>query len=337
MIRIQDSSLRDGNHAVRHQIDGLTITEYVTRVSRAGVGIIEVGHGNGLGASSFQVGKALISDQEVMERAVRAARPYAAKIAVHSMPGFATIRRDLEPAILAGVEVFRVGVHCTEVTVAEQFIRFLSSSDCECVCSLMMSHMTDDETLLEQALLAQDYGATGVSIYDSAGSYVGPELYDRLSYLVQNLEVDLGFHAHNNLGLGISNSLAAVDAGCSILDASILGFGAGAGNAQLEVLVAAMLKCGYETGIDLYEILDVSEWARENLVKQVPEISSLSIVSGLAGVFSGFKTHVEKAAADFQVDPRDIFFELGKMRVVGGQEDLISEAARTLQSRRKRG
>ena len=194
----------------------------------------------------------------------------------------------------------------------------------------MMSHMVDKFRLLDESRKFQEYGASGVSLYDSAGSYLPSEVREKIEYLVQHLDIEVGFHAHNNLGLAIANSITAVEAGASIIDGSILGFGAGAGNAQLEVLVAVFGKLNIETGIDLYKILDCAVLAEKTFVKVVPTIKTTSIVSGLAGVFSGFSKHVDAAARQYEVDPRDIFFELGRRKIIGGQEDMIIEVAHNM-------
>jgi 4-hydroxy 2-oxovalerate aldolase len=327
-ITIQDSTLRDGNHAVRHQLGSDDVSAYCRSAELAGVPILEVGHGNGLGAGSFQVGLARTSDKEMLSIARENLRK--TRLAVHIMPGFATIERDLKPALDIGVNVIRVGTHCTEADIAERYINFAAERGVEVIGSLMMSHMLDKHRLLEQAEKFQSYGANGVSLYDSAGSYLPNDVTEKISHLVKNLKISVGFHAHNNLGLAIANSIAAVNAGAKIIDGSIKGFGAGAGNAQLEVLVAVFGKLGMETGIDLYRILDCADLAEMSFVKETPTITPVSIVSGLAGVFSGFSKHVDRISKQFNVDPRDVFFELGRRNAVGGQEDLIIEVAESL-------
>jgi len=190
--------------------------------------------------------------------------------------------------------------------------------------------MVDKHRLLEEAKKFQDYGACGLSIYDSAGFYLPAEVKEKISFLVESLQINVGFHAHNNLGMAVANSISAVDAGAKIIDASIKGFGAGAGNAQLEVLVAVCGKLGIKTGIDLYKVLDCADLAEGSFVKVPPTIRSTSIVSGLAGVFSGFSKHVDRISEQYDVDPRDVFFELGRRKIIGGQEDLIIDVAASL-------
>jgi 4-hydroxy 2-oxovalerate aldolase len=328
-VMLHDATLRDGNHAIRHQLGREDVIAYCEAAELAGISTLEVGHGNGLGASSFQVGLSKLTDTEILKVARENLRK--SKLAVHMMPGFATISRDLGPALDIGVDLVRIGTHCTEADISERHIRYVVGNGRKVVGSLMMSHMVDKFRLLDEAKKFQDYGAVGVSLYDSAGSYMPGDVKEKISYLVNGLEIDVGFHAHNNLGMAVANSLVAVQAGAKIIDGAIMGFGAGAGNAQLEVLVAVFNKLGIETGVDLYKVLDCASVASSTFVKSSPVISPTSIVSGLAGVFSGFSKHVDRAAQQYCVDPRDIFFELGRRKVVGGQEDLILEVAAELE------
>lgn len=327
-ITIHDSTLRDGNHAIRHQLGMADVEAYCQAAEAAGISTVEVGHGNGLGGSSFQVGLSKLSDVEMLE--IARANLKKSRLAIHMMPGFATVSRDLGPALDLGVDVVRVGTHCTEADVSERHIRYVVKRGCQVVGSLMMSHMADKFKLLEEAKKFQDYGASGVSLYDSAGAYLPNDVIDKISFLVDRLDIEVGFHAHNNLGMAIANSVAAVNSGATIIDGAIKGFGAGAGNAQLEVLVAVFKKLEISTGIDLYKALDCAELAEKLFIKTVPTITSNSIVSGIAGVFSGFSKHVDIAAKQYDVDSRDIFFGLGKRNVVGGQEDLIFQVAAEL-------
>ena len=185
-------------------------------------------------------------------------------------------------------------------------------------------------SLLEQAKKMESYGAEAIIIMDSAGAYFPHDVTERISTLVDGLSIPVGFHGHNNLGMAVINSVAAVNAGASIIDGTIRGFGAGAGNTQLEVLVAVFERMGFETGIDLYKILDAADIAEKEFNPVAPYISPMSIVSGLAGVFAGFAKPVGQAAKDYKVDARDIFFGLGKRNAVAGQESLIIEVARDL-------
>lgn len=333
-LLITDVSLRDGSHAVAHQIDREQLAAHAAAIDAAGVPIVEVGHGNGLGASSLQLGESLLADVEML-RTVRE-QLKTSRMSVHVIPGFATIERDLHQAIDAGVDVIRVAAHCTEADITERHITFAREQGKEVYGVLMMSHMASREVLLEEALKMQAYGAEGVVLMDSAGAYMPNDVREKVSHLVEGLSIPVGFHAHNNLCLAIGNSLVAAESGAYILDGAIRGFGAGAGNAQLEALVAVLERGGYQTGIDLYGLLDAGDLAEKSLLAVVPTTSSTSIVSGLSGVFSGFLKPVNRIAAEYGVDPRDVFFELGRRGVVAGQEDLILEVAQVLSERKGR-
>ncbi len=329
-LSIHDPTLRDGNHAVRHQLTAEQIALYARAAEAAGIPTVEVGHGNGLGASSLQVGLSLLDDATM----ICTARENLArtKLGVFAIPGFATVDRDLRPALDMGVDVVRIGAHCTEADITQRHISYVRERGKEVYGILMMCHMAPQETLLEECRKIESYGAEGVVLMDSAGALLPSDVTARIELLVRNLGIPVGFHAHNNLGLAIANAMAAAEAGASILDGCARGFGAGAGNAQLEVLVSVLEKAGYTTGVNLYKVLDLGEVAEQHLVTSMPSIKSLSIVSGLAGVFSGFAKHVEQIALEYGVDPRDIFFELGRQRVVAGQEDRIIETAEALRA-----
>ncbi len=327
-ILISDPSLRDGNHAVRHQLTASQIERYCRLADAAGVPIVEVGHGNGIGASSLQLGLAAANDHQILSAARSALK--RSLLGIHIIPGFATVDKDLKPALDAGVDVFRVAAHCTEADLTERFINFARNNGKTAYGVLMMSHMASPAVLLEEARKMEAYGAETLIIMDSAGHYLPNDVRERIETLVGGLGIPVGFHAHNNLGCAIANSITAVDAGATVLDGCARGFGAGAGNAQLEVLIAVLQKLGYETGIDLYGVLDLADFAEKELMDVVPTISSTSIVSGLSGVFSGFLKPATRIAEEYGVDARDIFFELGRRGVVAGQEDLILEVAQEL-------
>lgn len=332
-VLISDPTLRDGNHAVRHQISEDNFASYCMAVEKAGIPIVEVGHGNGLGASSLLVGECRLSDIDILKIARKHLKK--SKLGIHAIPGFCTIKTDLAIAIELGVDVFRIASHCTEADITERHIGFARQQGKEVYGVLMMSHMASPQTLVEEAKKMESYGAEAVIIMDSAGAYIPVDVQERISRLVDGVNVPIGFHAHNNLGMATINSVTAVEAGATIIDGSARGFGAGAGNAQLEVLIAVFERMGIETGIDLYKMLDAADIAEKEMIPTIPTISSTSIVSGLAGVFSGFAKPVNKIAQEHGVDPRDVFFELGKRNAVAGQESLILEVA--LELARKRG
>jgi len=332
-ILISDPTLRDGNHAVRHQLSRESFIAYCLAAESAGVPIVEVGHGNGLGASSMLVGECKLSDEEILS--ISRANLKKTKLAIHLIPGFCTIKSDLARAVDLGVDIFRVGAHCTEADITDRHIAYARKSGKEAYGVLMMSHMVSPKVLLEEAKKMESYGAEAIVIMDSAGAYFPDEVTQRITTLVDGLSIAVGFHGHNNLGMAVINSVAAVKAGASIIDGSIRGFGAGAGNTQLELLVAVFERLGFETGIDLYKILDAADLAEKEFNPVAPFSSPVSIVSGLAGVFSGFSKQVTRTAEEYGVDPRDIFFELGRRKAVAGQESLIIEVAHQLATQNK--
>lgn len=324
-ILISDPTLRDGNHAVKHQLTLEQVAAYAAAANAAGVPIVEVGHGNGLGASSLQVGMSLLDDGTML-KAVRE-NLTTSKLGIFLIPGFATINKDLRPALDLGADVVRIASHCTEADTTQRHIGFARERGKEVYGVLMMSHMAQGDVLLQECRKMESYGAEGVILMDSAGASLPYEVSEKVKLLVDHLNIAVGYHAHNNLGLAVANSIAAAQAGAVILDGTACGFGAGAGNTPLEILVAVLAKYGFDTGIDLYKMLDAADVARAKLVERAPSVSSATLVSGLAGVFSAFSTPVERVAQEYNVDFRDILFELGRRKAVAGQEDMIVEIA----------
>ncbi|MCP9211455.1 4-hydroxy-2-oxovalerate aldolase [Streptomyces cucumeris] len=326
-VIVHDPTLRDGQHAVRHQLDVKQIRSYAAAADTAGVPVVEIGHGNGLGASSHQVGHSRLSDDEMLATA-RQALPHS-KMATLMLPGWAT-SKDLRNAVRHGVDVVRVAAHCTEATVTERHLDVIRELGAEAQGVLLMSHMATPEELAEQCALMVGYGAQAVCIFDSAGHYLPQDVTVRVAAITAAVDVPVAFHGHNNLGLAVANSIAAIEAGARVIDACARGFGAGAGNTQLEVLVAVLERLGHHTGIDLRLLADAAELAERTLMPAPPTIDSISLVSGLAGVFSGFKKPVLAAAEQTGVHAWDLFVELGRLRVTAGQEDMIPDAAREL-------
>jgi 4-hydroxy 2-oxovalerate aldolase len=327
-----DSTLRDGSHAVAHQLSIANIKKYCNQIDSAGLHTVIVGHGNGLGASSLQVGIAAVPDVEMLKAARKELKK--TRLGIFLIPGFGTIKDDIQPAINIGVDIFCVAIHCTEADVTKQHIEFLKKKNKEAYGVLMMYHMASKERLLEEAKKMQSYGALGVILMDSAGASDPGMVEETVRFLSKNLDIMVGFHGHNNLGLAVANSLIAMQSGARIIDGTVRGFGAGAGNCQLEVLIGLLSKMGISTELDLYRLMDVSENIVSKIMKKPQEISSISLISGIAGVFSGFAGHVKKAAERFKVDPRDIFMELGRRKMVAGQEDFIVDVAMYLASRK---
>lgn len=326
-VSLYDVTLRDGSHAVRHQLTQEQISVYAKLADQSGVSVIEVGHGIGLGASSLQIGRSFLSDENML----RTARDNIqnALLGVHVVPGYATVSKDIHRAIDYGVDVVRVATQCTEADTTEQHISYVRSKGRRVYAGLMMSHMISPEMLVQEALKMESYGAEAITILDSAGAFLPQDVTKRIELLVDSLKVPVGFHAHNNLGMAIANSLAAVEAGANIIDGSISGFGGGAGNASIELLAAVFSMKDYQTGVDLYHLLDATDMAEE-IFSVLPKVTSSSIVSGMSGVVSVFSKPVARAAELYAVDPRDIYFELGRRGAIAGQEDLIIEVAQVL-------
>jgi 4-hydroxy 2-oxovalerate aldolase len=332
-VWITDTTLRDGDHAMAHEFTVEQVRAVARGLDEAGVPVIEVSHGDGLGGSSLQYGRSRVAEEELIAAAAEEIR--RGKLAVLLLPGIGT-RRELKRAAELGAQVARIATHCTEADIAEQHIRMAKEMGMGVHAFLMMAHMVGPEKLVEQALLMESYGADCVYVVDSAGAMTEPEVRARVRALRGALraETEVGFHAHNNLGLAISNSVAAIEEGATRVDGSTCGLGAGAGNAMTEVLVAVLEKVGVETGIDLFKIMDVAEEVVRPIMRHVPRIDRASLTIGYAGVYSTFLLHAYRAAERFQVDARDILIELGRRKVVGGQEDMIVDVAVEL-SRRK--
>lgn len=255
------------------------------------------------------------------------------RMAVFMLPGWGTTA-DLERAIAHQVDMVRIGTHCTEGDLAERHLGFLREQGVEAQAVLLMSHMASPDRLARECAQLVEFGASAVGIMDSSGHYLPADVTERIGAMREAVDVPVMFHAHNNLGMAVANSIAAVEAGADILDACARGFGAGAGNTQLEVLVPVLERMGFSTGIDLYGLLDAADIAERELMPAPPTIDSVSVVSGLAGVFSGFKNRVLDVSRREDVDPRDVFFELGRRQAVAGQEDLIIEVALALKAAR---
>jgi len=331
-IKIYDSTLRDGNHAVYQQISAEQIITYARLADQVGIHYVEIGHGNGLGASSLQVGQSPISTNEML----KLARPHLKKsrMSTFMLPGWGTLK-ELNVAIEDGVDAVRIGAHCTEGNLTERYISYLAKKSVEVHGVLVMSHMATPEELANQASIIESYGAHAIGFFDSSGHFLPEDVTLRVEAIRSKVKIPVIFHAHNNLGMAIANSVEAIDAGVEIIDACIRGFGAGAGNAQSEVLVAVLNRKGYITNIDLDKILDLAESAKNELNFNAPSVSTESIVSGVAGVFSGFRPQVIKIAKDFNISARDIFYELGRRKAIAGQEDMIIEIAEILRNTKK--
>jgi len=331
-IHILDSTLRDGSHALAHQYTAEQVTSVVKGLDDAGVEIIEVSHGDGLGGSTVTYGFSKQSEIELLKAASSVIK--RAKLAVLLLPGIGT-KDDLKMAADLGAKVAQIATHVTEADISEQHVGVAKKMGMEVISMLMMSHMGSPEKIAEQGKLAESYGSDVVLVTDSAGALMPHTAKERIAALRAAVKIDIGFHGHNNLSLAVANSLAAIEEGARWLDACTCGLGAGSGNTPTEVVAAVLDKLGYETGIDLWKIMDVAEEIVRPIMTKPVRIGKVSLTMGYAGVYSSFLLHADRAAEKFNVDARDILVELGKLKLVGGQEDQIVEVAMALAEKKK--
>lgn len=328
-VTLHDMSLRDGMHAKQHQI---SIDEMVTvamALDEAGMPLIEVTHGDGLGGASVNYGFPAYSDEEYLTAVCPKMKN--ARISALLLPGIGTVDH-LKMASDCGVQTIRVATHCSEADVSEQHIGMARKMGLDTVGFLMMAHMASATELLAQARLMESYGANCIYCTDSAGYMLPDEVSEKISTLRQNLNAntEVGFHGHHNMGMGVANSLAAIEAGAARIDGSVAGLGAGAGNTPLEVLVAVLHRMGVEDGIDLYKIMDVAEDLIVPMMDQPIRVDRDALTLGYAGVYSSFLLFAKRAEKKYGVPARDILVELGRRGTVGGQEDMIEDLALTM-------
>ncbi len=331
-IKLHDMCLRDGMHPKRHQISLEQMASIARGLDDAGVPLIEVTHGDGLGGASINYGFPSHSDEDYLRHVVPLLKQ--AKVSVLLIPGIGTVE-DLKIAADCGIHTVRVATLCTEADVSEQHIKAGRDMGLDTVGFLMMAHMIDADQLAAQGLLMESYGAQTIYCTDSAGYMLPADVTARISALRKVLkpETEIGFHGHHNLSLGVTNSLAAVEAGATRIDGSAAGLGAGAGNTPLEVFVAVAQRMGLETGVDLYKIMDVAEERVLPIMDQQIRVDRDSLLIGYTGVYSTFLLFAQRAAARYGVSSRDILAEMGRLRTVGGQEDLIEQVALELQAK----
>jgi 4-hydroxy 2-oxovalerate aldolase len=325
-VRITDTTLRDGSHAMAHRFTEEQVRATVTALDAAGVPIIEVAHGDGIGGSSFNYGFSTVSELKLIETAREAAE--RARIAALLVPGVGRVS-DLKDAISAGIELVRVATHCTEADVSIQHFQVARELGLETVGFLMMSHMIEPEQLAEQARIQVDAGCQCVYVVDSAGALVLDDVTARVEALVAEIggDAQVGFHAHNNLGLAIGNSVLAYRAGARQIDGSTRGLGAGAGNAQTELIATVFDRLGIETGIDPIAASAAAEEVVASFIPTTPIPDRDSIVLGYAGAYSSFLLHAKRASERYGVPSHEILLEVGRRGYVGGQEDMLIDVA----------
>ncbi|NMM38400.1 MAG: 4-hydroxy-2-oxovalerate aldolase [Glaciimonas sp.] len=328
-ITVHDMTLRDGMHPKRHQMTLEQMTTIAQGLDAAGVPLIEVTHGDGLGGSSVNYGFPAHTDEEYLSAVIPLMKN--AKISALLLPGIGTIDH-LQMARDLGVHTIRVATHCTEADVSQQHIRYARKLEMDTVGFLMMAHMASPEKLLEQALLMESYGANCIYCTDSAGYMLPEDVKARIGLLREKLKptTELGFHAHHNLAMGVANSLVAVEYGANRIDAAAAGLGAGAGNTPMEVLIAVCARAGIETGVDVFKIQDVAEDLVVPMMDFPIRIDRDALTLGYAGVYGSFLLFAKRAEKQYGVPARDILVEMGRRGMVGGQEDMIEDTAMTM-------
>ncbi|WP_240658508.1 4-hydroxy-2-oxovalerate aldolase [Microbacterium sp. CPCC 204701] len=334
-VRLTDTTLRDGSHAMSHQFTEENIRDTVRALNGAGVPVIEVSHGEGLGGSSFNYGFSGTDEKILIAAAVEEAS--SSKIACLLVPGVGTFD-DVKWASDAGVSVLRVATHCTEADVSIQHFGLARDLGLETVGFLMMSHSVAPEILARQARIMADAGCQCVYVVDSAGALILDDAADRVAAVVAELGVDaqVGFHGHQNLSLGVANSILAYRAGARQIDGTLYALGAGAGNSPTEVLTAVFDKLGVRTGVDLDGVLGAADDIVADYIRRWPKMDRSSIIQGYAGVYSSFLLHAERAGARYGVPPHEILRKVGELGYVGGQEDMIIDVALQLSAERSR-
>ena len=334
-VTLHDMTLRDGMHPKRHRMTLEQMKSIAAGLDAAGVPLIEVTHGDGLGGSSVNYGFPAHADEEYLSAVIPLLKN--AKVSTLLIPGIGTVDH-LRMAHALGVHTMRVATHCTEADVAEQHLTLARKLEMDAVGFLMMAHMTGPENLVRQARLMESYGANCVYITDSAGYMLPADVTARVRAVREALDprTEIGFHGHHNLAMGVANSIAAIEAGAGRVDAAAAGLGAGAGNTPMEVLVAVCERMGIATGVDLWKIQDVAEDRVVPIMDFPIRVDRDALTLGYAGVYGSFLLFAKRAAAMHGVPARDILVELGRRGMVGGQEDMVEDTAITLAKARGR-
>lgn len=330
LIQIVDTTLRDGSHALRHSFTEEQVVAIASELDKGNVSLIELSHGDGLGGSSYTYGFSKVDEFKLLKSASKVIRN--AKLTVLLLPGIGTIE-NLKRAHACGAEAVRVAAHVTEADVTAQHIKEAKNMNMMTVGFLMMVHMASPERIAEEAKKLESYGADYINLADSAGYLMPEDVKIHIDTVKNAVNIPVGFHAHNNLGMAVANTLTAVQNGAAYVDATLCGLGAGAGNTQLEVLAAVLKREKHNINVDFYRLMDAAEKIVRPMMLRPQIIDSGSLMLGYAGVYSSFLLHVYNAAGKYDLDPRDILVELGKRKMVGGQEDMIIDVAYHLKKR----
>ncbi|MCL2826225.1 MAG: 4-hydroxy-2-oxovalerate aldolase [Eggerthellaceae bacterium] len=323
-ITLVDTTMRDGSHPLKHSYTEEQVAAIAGGLDRCGVPFIELSHGDGLGGSSYTYGFSKVSEFKLLEAANEQIKN--SMLTVLLLPGIGTIA-NLKTAKECGARAVRVATHVTEADVGAEHITAAKEMGMFACGFLMMIHLASPETVAAEAKKMESYGADYINIADSAGYLLPDDVRARVEAVMGEISIPLGFHAHNNLGMAAANSLAAVQSGATYIDGTLRGLGAGAGNTQLEVIAGVLQREGYETGVDFYGLQDVAQECVDPILLRPQVIDNGSLMLGYAGVYSSFLLHVYTAAEKYGLEPRDILVELGKRKMIGGQEDMILDVA----------
>ena len=329
-----DVTLRDGSHANRHSFTKEFCKKYVKKAYYAGIRYLEIGHGNGLGGSSLQIGTLLEND--LLDVISELKDQYAdLSFGVHVIPGVAKFS-DIERVIKSGVSILRIGAHCSEADTTETYIEFASKNNCDAWGLLMMAHMIKPDHLAREAEKMQSYGASRIVFLDSSGSLTPKKVKNICQEILSLIEIPLGFHAHNNLHAAVANSFSAIENGCNSIDVCSRGYGAGAGNLSLEAIVGLIELDGFKTGLNFESLIDLSLLIEKNFNASLPSVDTLSTATGYHGLFSGFKRKIIETSKKWDLNPIDLIKILGEAKVIAGQGDQIIEAATELNNIKKK-
>ena len=331
-LRLVDTTLRDGSHALKHSYTQQKVASIAGGLDKCGVYMIELSHGDGLGGSSYTYGFSAVSEFDLLEAA--AEKIENSILTVLLLPGIGTIE-NLKQAYQCGARAVRVATHVTESDVSAQHIAAAKELGMTAVGFLMMTHMGSPELIADEAKKMESYGADYINLADSAGYLLPEDVSARIKAVLDAVEIPVGFHAHNNLGMAAANTVAAVKSGATYIDATLRGLGAGAGNTQLELISGVLQRIGYDSGTDFYGLMDLAQNEVDPILLRPQVIDNGSMMLGYTGVYSSFLLHVYAAAEKNNLEARDILVELGRRKMVGGQEDMIIDVAHQLKAAAK--